>query len=309
MKIRFHIPDFWKHWELDLNIIDLLRSHPEYFYDDVEIASCFGCFAPALWNGGRAIGGYTGRAQIENTIRRFNERGVPLRFTFTNPTLTAEDLSDPFCNHICKAAQNGFNEIICNDPMLEEYIRSSYPDYPLISSTCKGIRDIDGLVAELEKDYRYVVMDYNFNNDFDALSRIPEDLRSRIEVLINPYCMPNCPRRAEHYRVLGECQRRSSSFSAATAAQLMKSATEFNCPNSGYDFYRISEYPTFVKREYLERYTELGINNFKIEGRTLSLANVLESYVYYMIRPEHRDSVRLRLLTAPPRESLSACRS
>ena len=54
MQMKFHIPDFWKHWELNLNLIDMIREHPEYFYDGVEIASCFGCFAPALWNGGRA---------------------------------------------------------------------------------------------------------------------------------------------------------------------------------------------------------------------------------------------------------------
>ena len=56
MNARFHIPDFYLHWELNLNLIDKLKEHPEYFYDGTEIASCYGCFAPALWHGGRAVG-------------------------------------------------------------------------------------------------------------------------------------------------------------------------------------------------------------------------------------------------------------
>ena len=39
----------------------------------------------------------------------------------------------------------------------------------------------------------------------------------------------------------------------------------------------------------------MGFCNFKIEGRVLHSANVIESYVYYMVKPEHRDRVRLEL--------------
>lgn len=306
MNMKFHIPDFFKHWEINLNLIDMIKEHPEYFYDGVEIASCYGCFAPALWNGGRTLGGYTSREQITNTLKLFNERNVPVRFTFTNPTITEKDLKDPFCNRICKEAENGFNEIICNVPVLEQYVREKYPKYPLVSSTCKQIEDMEGLIAELEKDYKLVVLDYNWNNDFERLAQIPEEYRERCEILINPYCIPHCPRRGEHYRVLGECQRNCTK--AVTSSDVdydpMEGAVEFNCPNTNYNFYRISEYPTFVSRDNIDRYMELGFCNFKIEGRVLSRVNVLESYMYYMVRPEFRDRVRLDMMTAPARPPL-----
>jgi len=307
MKMKFHIPDFHKHWELNLNLIDMIAEHPEYFYDGVEIASCFGCFAPALWNGGRALGGYTSREQVTNTIKQFNERNVPIRYTFTNPTITEKDLKDPFCNRLCKEAENGLNEIICNTAVLEEYVREKYPKYPLISSTCKEIRDHDGLIAELQKDYKLVVLDYNWNNDFERLAQIPEEYRSRCEILINPYCIPKCPRRGEHYKVLGECQRKCSTMTASLSTDdALLGAREFDCPNPSYNFYAIQKYSTFVPRENLDKYMELGYNNFKIEGRVLAKENVLESYVYYMVRPEYRDRVRLELLVAPPRPRMVA---
>ena len=308
MQMKFHIPDFWKHWELNLNLIDMIREHPEYFYDGVEIASCFGCFAPALWNGGRALGGYTSREQISNTIKWFNERNVPIRYTFTNPTITEKDLKDPFCNRLCKMAENGFNELICNAPVLEEYIREKYPKYPLISSTCKQLEEYDQLMAEFEKDYKLIVLDYNWNNDFERLAMIPEEYRSRCEILINPYCIPHCKRRGEHYRVLGECQRKCAALANGASdlnqAEAMADATEFNCDNTFFNFYQITKFSTFVPRENLDRYMEMGFNNFKIEGRVISKYNVLESYVYYMVKPEYKDKVRLELLTAKPREPM-----
>ncbi|MGN0650160.1 MAG: hypothetical protein ACI4KM_06965 [Oscillospiraceae bacterium] len=300
MNAKFHIPDFWKHRELNLRLIDKLKKHPEYFYDGVEIASCYGCFPPALWNGGRGVFGSISPTEISATIKQFNERGVPIRYTFTNPTLTEADMKDAFCNRLCRVAQNGFNEIIVNTPAVEAYVRKVYPKYPLISSTVKQIEGIDGLLAELEKDYKLVVLDYNWNNDFEKLEQIPRELRSRCEILIDPYCMPHCPRRGEHYRVLGEAQRsvsRTANY-MGKGQEIPQECREFRCINTTYNFYEIQRYRTFVKLEDIYgTYLRMGFCNFKIEGRVIQRENVLESYMYYMVKPEYRDRVRLEILT------------
>ncbi len=46
MSIKFHLPDFWSHGPLNLALIDMIKEHPEYFRDGVEIASVYGCFPP-----------------------------------------------------------------------------------------------------------------------------------------------------------------------------------------------------------------------------------------------------------------------
>lgn len=40
----------------------------------------------------------------------------------------------------------------------------------------------------------------------------------------------------------------------------------------------------------------MGFENFKIEGRSVPDVNVLENYIYYMVKPEFKDEVRLELL-------------
>ena len=83
-------------------------------------------------------------------------------------------MNDKFSNEMIRLADNGFNEAIVNTAVMEDYMRKNYPDYKLTSSTCKQIRTIDGVIAELEKDYSLVVLDYNWNNKFDELEKIPE---------------------------------------------------------------------------------------------------------------------------------------
>ena len=201
MRVRFHLPDFAGHFRFNLFFAEMLKRFPEYYREGVEIASVYGCFPPSLWNGGRMCGGYCDDSFITHVIDSFNKRGIPLRFTFTNPMIEEKHLSDPFCNKIMKFADNGLNEVIVVSPLLEEYIRTNYPKYKLTSSTCRRITDPDTLHSELEKDYHIVVIDYDLNNKFDILEKIPN--KEKCELLVNACCDPGCPRRSEHYRTIG----------------------------------------------------------------------------------------------------------
>ena len=300
MSVKFHLPDFWSHGPLNLALIDMIKESPEYFYDGVEIASVYGCFPPAIWNGGRNINGYANEDVIKKVLDEFNSRGIPCRFTFTNPHLTEEHMSDKFCNRLMELADNGLNEAIVNTQVVEDHIRKNYPKYKITSSTCKQIRDMDKLIAELEKDYSLVVLDYNWNNNMEALAEIPEKYRSRLEVLVCPYCFPNCQRRGEHYSFLGKQQIERSTINAFQGMGGMRLNVQqeklFYCEAISKNFLETTEFSTHVTPDTLyNKYVPLGYEQFKIEGRTIHPLNVIESYVYYMVKPEHKDMVRLKL--------------
>jgi hypothetical protein len=293
MKIKFHMPDFTAHGLINLMFIDYMKRNPTYFIDNVEIASVYGCFPPTKWNGGRIVIGNSTESQILDVIRSFNSRNVKLRYTFTNPNIKEEHLSDRFCNRITELAQNGFNEVIVNSSILEAYIRKNYPMYPIISSTVKQIEDLDGLKAELDKDYKLVVLDYNWNNDFDRLAKVPH--KERCEILLNPYCVPHCKLRRGHYNMLGRLQLMDCSGNNTKEIDtVVKELRAFACPSNCINFYQAQKYRSFVKSDDLySRYVEMGFQNFKIEGRMIHPLNVQESYLYYMVKPEYRDFVRL----------------
>ena len=218
-------------------------------------------------------------------------------FTFTNPEITEKHLSDKNCNEILKMAENGLNEVIVMSPMVEQYIRENYPGYKITSSTCKQIRDMDGVNAELENDYSLVVLDYNWNNKFDMLEQVKD--KGRCEILVNACCQPNCPRRGNHYSSIGKYQIDlcNAANSSIQVKNIMKDP--FPCEFMNYNIYMLNKFSTYISPESIEKdYIPMGYNQFKLEGRTVGDINLLEMYIHYMVKPEYQDVVRLDMLSA-----------
>lgn len=296
MEINYHLPSFTNHFSLNLLIFDYMKEHPEYFRSGIRIASAFGCFDGSIWNGGRNVRGKYEPEINKIILKEFNDRGIPLRFTFTNPAIDESHLGDKACNEIMELANNGLNEVIVMSPILEEYIRKNYPNYKITSSTCKQIRDMNDLNAELEKDYNLVVIDYNWNNKFDELALIKD--KGRCEILVNACCQPECQRRGDHYSTIGKHQ-----IKVCTLAQTLGMGNEnvvqepFECKYMGYDIYEINKFRTHISPDDIEtKYAPLGFKQFKLEGRTIGDINMLEMYVYYFAKPEFERRVRLDLL-------------
>ena len=206
MEVKFHLPGLRQNYPLNMLILSLMEQKPEFFRKGIQIASFFGEFPASLWNGGRPSNYDQCDADyVRNVVKNINAKGIPIRYTYTNMLLNEEDCRDPYCNFCMQVADNGMNGVIVFSPVLERYIRENYPGYRLNSSTCKEIRDIRLVNEELKKDYHLVVLDYNFNNRFEELDKIED--KERCEILVNAVCIPDCPRRGEHYKNIARNQR------------------------------------------------------------------------------------------------------
>ena len=296
LPVRFHLPGLRYNYPLNMFWISLLKTHPEFFREGVEIGSCFGTFPYSIWNGGRLImDDQCDSKFVANVVKTLNDNGIPVRYTFTNPVLEEADLDDAFCNFCMEVANNGMNEVLTVSPMLEDYLRNKYPNYAYNSSTCKEIKDINSLNAELERDYKYVVLDYNMNNKWDIIDGI--ERKDKLEVLVNAVCVPGCERRGEHYKHIGRNQRTVLQNRNLPEGQKLPIEPwsckygDFNC------IHTIKDYSTYVSPEDIwEKYVPAGINNFKIEGRTAYLFSLIDTYCHYMLKPECVGEARLMLL-------------
>lgn len=293
--IGFHIAESTQSVSLNISLADMLREKPEYFREGFKIASYFG--SPAVkWNGGRMILGPYYPDREKAILHGYNSRGIPYRFTFTNPSITEADLADKDCNELLDMADNGMNEAIVNSPILEEYIRKTHPNIKLTSSTCKCIRTIEEVKAELAKPYSLVVLDYNFNNDFEALEKLTPEERKRCEVLINAHCVPDCPRRKEHYKYIGDVQIRLDEIRRMNPVQRAE-IKEWKCKYRVFNPYE--EKPTKLQispDDVFGKYTEMGFENFKIEGRASNLMVLCEQILMYLAKPEKLDAARYALM-------------
>lgn len=309
MKVRFHLPDFTKHYYFNLIFAEMLKAFPDYFREGVEIASVYGTFPPAIWNGGRFQYGNCEEKFIKQVIKAFNSRNIPLRFTFTNPIIKEENLHDKYCNKIMRLADNGLNEVIVASPLLEDYIRTEYPNYKITSSTCKRITDPEKLTEEIGRDYHIVVVDYDLNNKFDILEKLPN--KEKCELLVNACCNPGCKKRSAHYRTIGAEQLAYADFRKKNPGKpfdvetLMEKYPDYAkeldmdtlvCSCTSRTIFQASKLSTHITPEAIwEKYVPMGFSQFKIEGRTIELFNLIEHYLYYMAKPETRDEARLLL--------------
>lgn len=281
--IDFTVPDFTVGLRRNLVFAQLMADCPQFFYDDVRIHSVYGCFPGCVVNGGRAyVREPWTRSQMDDAFAALDAQGLGARLTFTNMLVEERHLEDPYFNTILDVAADHGAGVIVYSELVNEYVRARHPSMERVLSTTREILDADELNRELGR-YDLVVLNYNLNKDHGFLGRVED--ASRLEVMANELCNPRCPHRTEHYL-------------HNSRDQLEGRVTEFRrCNLAGHDFWREAPTsPTILTGDDLsELHDRYGVQRFKLVGRGVVSSMNLESYLYYLVRPEHRDGLRQAL--------------
>ena len=284
-KIYYHLPGLFEFYNLYSEFLPLFRKHREYFYDWCEIGSIYGAPADCLWGGGRVGFGEESPLKVAELMKEY---GISSRLTFSNSLITKEHLSDRRCNELCRIfEQNSYanNGIIIYSDLLLDYIKESYPDFYFVSSTTKVITDFAEFTDELNRvEFRYVVPDFRLNKEIAKLTDLPSELKSKVEFLCNECCWYGCYDRKKCYE---NVSRKSLGEECEDHICVSPDA------GRGYRFSDAMKNPGFIGiDDILNVYAPAGFSNFKIEGRSLGSAVILEFLLYYMTRPEYQLKVR-----------------
>ena len=280
---HYHLPGLFEFHELYRVFLPLFCAHREYFYDWCDIGSIYGAPADCIWGGGR-VG--CGTQTAGEGLALMREYGISARLTFSNSLLRKEHLSDPRCNALCRLfAETPQNGVIVHSELLLDYLKKTYPELYFVSSTTKVLTDFAQFRQELEREeFRYVVPDFRLNNALDRLAALPQEQKDKVEFLCNECCWFGC-------------KERKACYEAVSRKNLGERGTEHRCtaPDAagGYRFSKAMENPGFVSIADIQKcYLPMGFSNFKIEGRGLGSALILEFLLYYMAKPEHQLRVR-----------------
>ena len=283
-KAFYHLPGLFEFYDLYRAFLPLYRDHREYFYDWCEIGSIYGAPQDSLWGGGRV--GF-GDASPRDVVSLMEEYGISARLTFSNSLLTQEHLSDKRCNSLCELFAKGSTPngiIICSD-ILIDYIKKNYPSFYLVSSTTKVITDFELFKNELDREeFRFVVPDFRLNKEIDKLRSLTDTQKQKVEFLCNECCSFDCSARKKCYE---NVSRKSLGEDVEDHRCISPDAAK------GYRFSEAMKNPGFIGiSDITDIYLPMGFDNFKIEGRSLGSAVILEFLLYYMTRPEHQLKVR-----------------
>ena len=285
MSVYYHLPGLFEFYELYKAFLPLFREHREYFYEWCEIGSIYGAPSDCLWGGGRV--GF-GDADPEAVAALTKEYGISARLTFSNSLLRKEHLADKKCNALCAlfekngAAPSG---VIVHSDLLLDYIKAKYPGFYFVSSTTKVLTEFSRFEAELNRDdFSYVVPDFRLNKQFAKLNALTPAEKQKVEFLCNECCWFGC-------------QDRKKCYENVSQKNLGETQEDHVCasPNAGrgYRFSDAMKNPGFIGIDDIQNvYAPQGFRHFKIEGRSLGSAVILEFLLYYMTKPEFQLKVR-----------------
>lgn len=284
MTAHFHLPGLFEFYDLYKAFLPLYRNHREWFYDWCDIASIYGSPSDCLWGGGRV--GF-GEADAEDVFELMKEFGISSRLTFSNSLLKEEHLSDKKCNELCRLFEKALvkNGVIVYSDLLLDYLKRNFPGFYFVSSTTKVLTDFSDFKMELARnEFSFVVPDFRLNIKIEKLEALDEGLKNKVEFLCNECCSPFC-------------QERKICYENVSRKNLGLECSDHHCAaqdgDKGYRFSSAMKSPLFIGIDDIQnKYLKMGFSNFKIEGRGLGSAMVLEFLLYYLVRPKYQINVR-----------------
>lgn len=285
MKAYYHLPGLFEFYPLYRVFLPLFFSHREYFYDWCDIGSVYGAPADCIWGGGRV--GF-GDEPPEKAAELMREYGISARLTFSNSLIREEHLADRKCNALCALFENsgtaGNGIIICSDLLLQ-YLKRRYPGFYFVSSTTKVLTEFRQLEEELKREeFRWVVPDFRLNKAYAGLEALPDALKQKVEFLCNECCRFDCPDRKACYENVSQKNMGEAGEDHVCVSPDAK---------RGYRFSDAMQNPGFIGTEDIQQYyLPNGFSHFKIEGRGLGSALILEFLLYYMTKPAYHLKVR-----------------
>ena len=129
-----------------------------------------------------------------------------------------------------------------------------------------------------------MVPDFRLNKRFEDLHSLSDEQKAKVEFLCNECCWFGCKERKVCYE---DVSRKALGIKAPDHRCTAPESEQ------GYRFSKAMSNPGFIGVDAIKDvYLPMGFSNFKIEGRGLGSALVLEFVLYYMTKPEYQIHVR-----------------
>lgn len=246
------------------------------------------------WNGGRYNIAPTSidLTLVQDTIQKYNGRGIAVGLTFTNSILQAEDFEDPTGNRLLEMISAGSlpNFVVVNNTDLGNYIREKYPRVIISSSITKvatenGRGKLD-YYRTLEDQYPIVVLHPDDNISWGLVEQLDKKL---LEVCVNEQCILSCPVRRNHYRLTDRYIYTQDQKDLEAVETLERKACV--CGSAVLDEAQnpdLKRRTTLTKPE-VKRHYDLGVRQFKLQSRrdpNFGSYNLLYDICHFVLEPD-----------------------
>lgn len=150
--------------------------------------------------------------------------------------------------------------LIISSYKLMKYVRLFDIEVPIYISTIAGVKNVEDLQKYLDIRPAKVIPHHDVGKNWRDLRNLVLFCRNnniKIELMVTESCLYKCPFREVHYKRLAyKCNRKDSPFHLTCNAKKLINPSEFLLAGG------------FVRPEDLSLFKNIGVNQFKITGRS-----------------------------------------
>jgi len=260
-------------------------------YSNSQIIETYGQLAPdSVFGSGRAPKELpeVNTKSLEKYVKYSKDKGIDFNYVINATCMANDELTTDgykkIENFLIMLQDIGVNWITLALPSVMEIAKHVAPQLNIKASTLCQI-DSPTKAEYYEKlGVKRIVLDEDIHRKFNILKDIRKDYTGDIEVIVNSFCLNDCPLKKFHF----------NSFSHTNIEKDIYSYYHSRCMDLHLEedsYLKLN----WIRPEDIHYYTNLGINHFKLQGRTnVFSGDPVKAVTHYI--EEHYDGNLLSLL-------------
>lgn len=249
--------------------------------DDVQL---YGVLPVSMiGSGGTGPNTYVARSQLEDYIEQAVSAGLKFDYLLNAPSMSNmewdEDTHRGLLEHLEWIDSLKVDSVTVTIPYLIELVKRQFPRLKVRVSTIAQINNVAKAKFFESLGADSITLDFNVNRDFNLIKAIRNAVNCELTILVNNLCLFQCPYEYYHHDGLGHASQ------------------SYNPLNGGYIDYcvlrctldRLCDISQVIKSRWIRPediylYEEIGVNVFKISGRSQPTKRILDAATAYSAR-------------------------
>jgi collagenase-like PrtC family protease len=221
--------------------------------------------------------------QAEEYIEQAHSAGLKFDYLLNAPSMGNmewdENTHQELLMHLDWISSIGADSVTVTIPYLVELIKRQFPHLKIRVSTIAHVNSVARAKSVESLGADSITLDININRDFTLLKAIRNAVSCELTILMNNLCLYQCPYEYYHHDGLGHASQSYNSLSGYYVDYcVIRCSLDRLCDISQVIKCR------WVRPEDIHVYEEIGMDMFKISGRSMSAERILQAATAYSSR-------------------------
>jgi collagenase-like PrtC family protease len=221
--------------------------------------------------------------QAEEYIKQVHSAGLEFDYLLNAPSMGNmewdENTHQELLMHLDWISSIGADSVTVTIPYLVELIKRQFPHLKIRVSTIAHVNSVARAKSIESLGADSITLDINVNRDFTLLQAIRNAVSCELTVLMNNLCLFQCPYEYYHHDGLGHASQSYNPLSGYYVDYcVLRCTLDRLCDISQIIKCR------WVRPEDIHLYEEIGMDVFKISGRSMPAERILHTATAYSSR-------------------------